>query len=107
MAIIEAAIELLADLGRRGIEMKADGEQLRYRPIRAMTPDLAEQVKAHKPALLAIVAGDVSQITPDDLPACLRERFEERAGIMEFDANLTRDDAEDKAMRLTLVAIRG
>lgn len=52
------ATRLLLELTRRGIELQAHGHQIRYRPRSAMAPDLAEQVKVHKIALLAILAGD-------------------------------------------------
>jgi len=47
--------ELLADVTRRGIELVADGDRLRYRPRSAVTADLAERLKTHKAELLAIL----------------------------------------------------
>jgi len=47
--------ELLMDLGRLGIRLEADGERLRYHPRSALTPDLMVRLKAHKPALLAML----------------------------------------------------
>src|SRR4030042_1131328 len=49
------ATDLLADMNRAGIELQADGDKLRYRPLSAMTPDLAERLKACKPELLALL----------------------------------------------------
>jgi len=46
---------LLAELVRRGIKLYARGNRLRYCPRSAMTPDLAERLKACKPQLLAIL----------------------------------------------------
>lgn len=37
------------------IELKADGDKLRFRPVEAMTPDLLRRAKRHKKELLAIV----------------------------------------------------
>jgi len=56
--MIASHLDLLADLllalGRAGIkELVSDGERLRYRPRSALTPELAERLKAHKAELLA------------------------------------------------------
>jgi hypothetical protein len=44
------------------------------------------------------LASLLSTIDDPDTRADLRERFEERAGIMEFDGNLQRDEAERLAL---------
>ena len=56
--------ELMIDLRDRGILLEAHGDRLRYSPKAAMTSELAQRVKAHKPALLAI-------LTADDVPAAV------------------------------------
>lgn len=53
-----AVTVLLAELTRRGIELQAHGDVLRYRPRTALTPDLLKRVQAHKPELLAILTTD-------------------------------------------------
>ncbi len=52
------ATKLLLELTSRGIELQAHGHRLRYRPRSALTPDLADRIKAHRSALLAILAGN-------------------------------------------------
>lgn len=47
---------LLVELARRGIEIRAAGDRLRYRPRSAMTPDLADRLTTHRADLLAILA---------------------------------------------------
>ncbi len=49
------AAALLIELTRRGIELQAHGDRLRYRPRSVLTPELAERVRAHKAALLALL----------------------------------------------------
>ncbi|HEV8058681.1 MAG TPA: hypothetical protein VGP68_02345 [Gemmataceae bacterium] len=49
--------ELLVDLGKKGIKLRADGERLRFRPMTAVTPNLAEQLKANKAELLRLIDG--------------------------------------------------
>ena len=47
---------LLAELTRRGVELWAEGERLRYRaPRGAMAPELFETLRAHKAALLEVL----------------------------------------------------
>ena len=55
------ARDLLAELNQRGITIEAHGDRLRYSPRSAVTPDLAQRMKAHKAALLAILAGETWQ----------------------------------------------
>ena len=45
----------IKDLAQLGIQLKADGDRLRYAPRSAVTPALAEQIKAHKGELLEIL----------------------------------------------------
>jgi len=58
------ASTLLIELTRCGIELQPHGDQLRYRPRSAMTPDLIEQVTAHKADLLTALAADRDQLRP-------------------------------------------
>ena len=52
----------MSDLRERGILLKAHGDRLQYSPRSSVTPELAQRMKAHKVALLAI-------LTADDIPA--------------------------------------
>lgn len=47
---------ILADVRRRGLSLQADHGKLLFRPRSAMTPDLAERIKAHRPALLSMLS---------------------------------------------------
>ena len=50
---------LLADLGARGVTLAAEDGQLKVQaPKGALTPALRDALAAHKPALLARLAGD-------------------------------------------------
>jgi hypothetical protein len=62
-----SAAQLITDLARLGIRIKAHGDRLRYSPRSAVTPDLADRMKAHKGKLLAILRRD------PDSPAEMRE----------------------------------
>jgi len=51
------AADLLVELSARRVVLIPDGELLRYRaPRGALSPDLIEEVKAHKPDLLHMLA---------------------------------------------------
>lgn len=45
--------QLLNELARLGIQLKADGERLRYAPRAALSAELAKRLREHKPAMLA------------------------------------------------------
>ena len=51
------AVELLTDLAERGIQATGEGEHLRVRPRSALTPELIEEIRAHKAELLALLDG--------------------------------------------------
>jgi hypothetical protein len=51
-----SAMALLAELRGRGLEVMAEGDLLRYRPISAITPELLDRLRAHKPTLLKLLA---------------------------------------------------
>ena len=51
------AIELLASLHQRGIELTTSGDRLRFRPVSAVTPKLAEAMRRHKAELLGLLSG--------------------------------------------------
>ena len=55
-------IMLLEKLAELGITIEAHGDQLRYAPRSAVTPELASAMKAHKPALIAILTGDANAL---------------------------------------------
>jgi hypothetical protein len=70
--------ELLQRLHDAGVVLRVDGDQLCYRaPAGAMTPELLAALAEVKPDLLY--------------------EYHERAGILEYDARLTRDEAESRA----------
>ncbi len=60
---------ILADVARRGITLQAHVGKVRFRPRSAMTPDLAQRIKAHRPALLALLSNPGADTTPPDVTA--------------------------------------
>ena len=48
----------MTHLARLGIRIEAQDNRLRYFPRSAVTPDLADRMKAHKRELLAILRAD-------------------------------------------------
>ena len=53
-----SAAQLMTELTRLGIRIEAHGDRLLYSPRSAVTPDLADRMKAHKGELLAILRRD-------------------------------------------------
>lgn len=60
-----SAAQLFTDLARLGIQIEAHGDRLRYSPRSAVTPDLADRMKAHKSELLAILRRDAEALAID------------------------------------------
>src|SRR5215204_6302574 len=50
-----SAKTLLSELRGRGVEVVAEGELLRFRPRAAVTPELLDRLRAHKPSLLNLL----------------------------------------------------
>lgn len=49
------AVALLNELERRGVEFCAAGDRLRYRPIKAVSPEFLSRLRKHKAELLTIL----------------------------------------------------
>ena len=66
-----SAAELLEALRTRGVELRAAGDRLRFRPVAAVTTDDLEALRAHKAAVLALLA-DVAELERDGSSLKLR-----------------------------------
>ncbi len=109
------ARRLLLDLTHRGIEVAPVGvHELRYRPKKAVTSELRTRLLRNKAAVLAwlhqlsippmpaglwaqCASSLLSGVADNDLRAELRNAFEERAAICEYEGGLGREDAERMA----------
>ena len=81
------ASTLLDRLHRRGVRFRIDGDRLRWvAPAGVMTEADLTALREHKAGVLAVLREDE------------RDRFEERAAIMQFDGEMTREEAERNAM---------
>lgn len=49
------AAALLAELRRRGVELRPAGDRIRYRPAAAVPPELVAELRQHKAAVLALL----------------------------------------------------
>jgi len=54
--------QFLAEMKGLGIELRASGDMVRYRPPQAMTPDLLERLRMHKAEILASLADEAPPI---------------------------------------------
>jgi hypothetical protein len=100
-----SAAVLLQHIQRQGVWLKLTAEgRLIGGPKAAMTPELFGLIKANKPALIEALRAPTAESAPD--PADVAEFYEERAGILEHDAGMTRKEAETEALRLTVVRFK-
>ncbi len=100
---------LLEQLRERDIRLSANGDRLVVdAPRGTLTERLRGTLREHKAELLAIVtapdlwarraAALLSGVADSGLQADLRELFEHRAAVCEFDGGLSRADAERVAI---------
>jgi hypothetical protein len=106
-----AATTTLFKLLRRGIALAVVGGRLRLSPASALDPGLRAAVARDKPDLLAwlgwlsapadragfwarCASALLAGVADPERRADLRDAFEHRAGVAEFDACLGRDEAE-------------
>ncbi|MCC6425035.1 MAG: hypothetical protein IT447_16290 [Phycisphaerales bacterium] len=70
------AADLLAVLDALGIQLKADGDCLRFHPIDKVTVELANRMKIHKSELLVLLAkqDELNQRVADQLAALIPYR---------------------------------
>ena len=77
---------ILADLHRRGVRLRFDGDRLRwFAPVGVVTEADLSALREHKVEVLAILREEET------------DRVEERATILQFDAYLSRREAEHRA----------
>ena len=104
-----AGLSLLRNLQAHGLclSLEADG-RLRVGPSSVLTPSLRALIQASKPQLAQALAQTATathgppQGEPCPDPQDVAEFYEERAGILEHDAGLSRHQAETEALRLAV-----
>ena len=109
---------LLDDLQRRGIELQAAGDKLRYRPVDAVAAELRERLARHKAELLERLRADadttdwsadaravISQFTDPRLRSELTAFYDKAVATLEHEAGLSRHDAQMQGFGLLLYDI--
>jgi hypothetical protein len=114
------AESLLCELRNRGVEFVIDGSRLRYHPKSAVPENKRALLTRYKPDLIRLIvdskvpppsrwarcaAALLATIEDADQRADLRDAYEERAGILEYEAGLTREDADERAFHYLLEAL--
>ncbi|MFZ5492657.1 MAG: hypothetical protein ACOY6E_09215 [Pseudomonadota bacterium] len=88
--------QIFTTLSAHGVRLtRGPDGALRAGPAAAVTAELAALIRAHRAALLAALA-------PPPDPQAVREFFDERAAVFEYEAGLPRAEAEAGALRRTL-----
>ncbi len=105
-----STFDLIDHLVDRGIEIAVDGDKLRWRaPAGTVTDEDIALLREHKHDIIA--AHKPTHPTPAEFDGWLDEQidiarrhdeFEERAAILEYEAGLTRAEAERQAAAETL-----
>ncbi len=85
------AAALIQQVQAAGGTIRATGGRLRLSAPRPLPSGLVETIKAHKAEMLAYLG--------DELTENIREHFEERAAIREYDGGEPREKAEDEARK--------
>ncbi len=88
-----SAATIVAAAFGAGVTMKVDGERLVLSAPRRPDDRMLEEIRREKPAIVAYLR-DVAAWTEEDWQAL----FDERAGIMEYDGGLPREEAEAAAV---------
>jgi len=78
-----APVDIVNELRARGVELRVEGEQLRFRPTDRVTPELLARLREHKPALLAFLKPEPAEDRA--IPAARREAT--RLGVLGRSAN--------------------
>jgi hypothetical protein len=101
---MKTARALFHSCRRAGIKLVADGDGIRFdAPADAVVP--VKELRACKAEILAVLKGDyltaalalLLRVPDHEQRADLAERFDERAGICEYDGNMSRTEAERQA----------
>jgi len=88
-----SAAEVLNELRAAGIEVAANGDNLALRAAQEPSPEVLEQLRQHKAAILQLLRIPESSWSAD----AWQDYFDERAAISEFDHGLNRVDSENNA----------
>lgn len=95
-----SAVDLLAEMDKRGIEWKAHGDTIRFHPRHAMTFELLERLRAKKAELLArTVIEQARNVGDGDLATALEEAWGERIAICIEDGKVSQESAEAIALQ--------
>lgn len=100
---MNSVADILEACRRRGVELRADGGLLRFRPAGRVDPELRNALAAHKPALIRRLSS--RYLVPAELAPAWREWFEERAAIREYDGGQALEHAEAESLREVLEAM--
>ncbi len=91
--------DLVARARRRGLVLRTTGGRLVAYLTHLVTPELREEFSARKSEVVRFLENEVP--VPDSLSPDLRDDWEERAGILQFDGGMDRVRAEREAWWIT------
>jgi hypothetical protein len=96
------ARDLLDRIRRRGVHLSVENDRLVYLGVAgALSNELRETIAAHRVDLIDLLQSNLPPRVAD-WPDARREAYEERAAILEYEAGLPRDEAEQRAREMVL-----
>lgn len=94
------AAEIVDEVWAAGAKITVDGDYLELAAPSPLPDELLGRVAVHKPEIMKILRRQDTEAED------LREYFEERAGILEYDGGLPRAGAEREAAKITAAYAR-
>jgi hypothetical protein len=76
-----SAKALLSELRGRGVEVVAEGGLLRFRPRAAVSPEMLDRLRAHKPSLLKLLEWERRKVEEADRRGFVTRRGREPGWI--------------------------
>ena len=120
-AVTDSARLLLTDLDRLGVELLADGDRLRFRPQTVVDSQMRRRMARYKEGLIEALSDDgmveapgrwaqyasalLATVADVERRVALRDLFEERAAICEYDGGMLREEAEQVAFEELRAAV--
>lgn len=97
---------LLARVRALGGDLRPESGDLVLRTPAPIPEELVAELRVHKPELLRVLADLELPAAVADWPEGWRQRFQERAAIIEYDGGIPRAEAERRAEALVREAHR-
>jgi hypothetical protein len=90
-------MDAITEIHQAGLKLSLHGDRIKVENSGSLTDRLRNLIRQNKPALISHLS-KTHAAKLNELQQNIREAIEERAGILEHDAGLPRQDAEQQAV---------